>query len=233
MHTCPGMHKSGQNESSLDAAACVADIDEVLRHHVQLLQGVWVLRVLDVPDVLRTTQGRQTHGCKGGFGVQYMQCQVCQHSREASLLCHPDAQHTLDESILEQFEHQRKGSRWVSHMSANADAEFEKAKCECGTSTHPDRHASSISRAAEQCQLFYSLKCSTTTNCLASPSATLVVAADRWHVVLYNETCSWCLEPRKPPAHRWVPCPPHCRWHPAPATWFKGHLSQQTWYMHA
>ena len=39
---------------ALDFAAGVADIDQALGHHVELLQGVRVLRVLDVPDVLQT-----------------------------------------------------------------------------------------------------------------------------------------------------------------------------------
>lgn len=39
---------------SLDFTAGVADIDQALGHHVELLQGVWVLRVLNVPDVLQT-----------------------------------------------------------------------------------------------------------------------------------------------------------------------------------
>lgn len=41
--------------SSLDVAAAIVHIDEALRHHIQLLQGVRVLRVLDVPDVLQQT----------------------------------------------------------------------------------------------------------------------------------------------------------------------------------
>jgi hypothetical protein len=41
---------------SLDFAAGVADIDQALGHDVELLQGVGMLRVLNVPDVLHMKQ---------------------------------------------------------------------------------------------------------------------------------------------------------------------------------
>ena len=43
--------------NALDFAAGVADVDQALAHHIQLLQGVGVLRVLDVPDVLQGGKG--------------------------------------------------------------------------------------------------------------------------------------------------------------------------------
>jgi hypothetical protein len=50
-------------QASLHSAAGIADVDQAHIHDVQLLQGVRMLRVLDVSNVLQTRVVMHTHSC--------------------------------------------------------------------------------------------------------------------------------------------------------------------------